>query len=183
MKERPLVFIVTGKRGEGKTSFLSGLTNRFTEMNLVPEGILALTSHGKDMPDRYTLKHIQSGRMIPLCSRIQVRGWQEAGPFYFNPQALEAGNRILTHPGIKNNDLIILDEVGKFELEGRIWAESLTWLLHNVSCPLIIAVREAFVERVVRHWNLSAVEIVHISKTTPLNISGEIVKRIKINKP
>ena len=183
MKEHPLVFIVTGRRGEGKTSFVSGLTAGFAEMNLMPDGILALTSPGKEIPGRYTLKHIQSGRMIPLCSRKQVRGWQKTGPFYFNPQALEAGNRILTHPGIKNNDLIILDEIGKFELEGRIWAESLTWLLLNVSCPLIITVREALVEQVIGHWNLSAVEIVHISKTTPPDISVEIVKRIKINKP
>jgi nucleoside-triphosphatase len=181
MEKHPSVFLVTGKRGEGKTTFLIDLTRKLIDMELTVDGILAPASSGREIPDSYILKHIKSGRLIPLCNRKSIKGWTRVGPFYFNPVALDAGNRILTHPGIVYNDLVILDEIGRFELEGKIWAGSLSWLLRNATCPLVLSARDTFTEQIIKKWDLPDVEIYTLSQSTTLSISETILQRI--NRP
>ena len=179
----PAVFIITGRRRGGKTSFLIDLIEKLKGSKLSLDGILAIASSGEEIPDSYSLSHIKTGKSIPLCDRNPVKDWIKAGPFHFNPVALEMGNRIFTCPEIGNNDLIFIDEIGRFELEGKIWATSVSLLLRNAPCPLVLSVRETFTDQVIEHWNLEVSEIFDIHKTTPYKASLAIIKRIKINKP
>jgi len=166
MKKQPVVFILCGKRGEGKTSFLADLAVQLKNTGVKTDGILAPAMPGEGLPGRYSLHHIQSGRELTLCKRDYSAGWIKAGPFYFNPEALEAGNRILTHPGILDNDLVILDEIGKFELEGLIWAGSFSRLLGRATCPLIFSVRDTYIEEIISHWDLQEAVIFNLSQST-----------------
>ncbi len=179
----PEIFIITGKRGGGKTSFLSELIENLKGSKLSVDGILALAAQSGELPDSYSMSHIKTGASIPLCDRNPNSDWIKTGPFYFNPLALEMGNRILTNPEIVNSHVIFIDETGRFELEGKIWSTSITWLLRNASCPLVFSIRESLVEQVVEHWNLRVYEILNIQKTTPHHASRAIIKRIRINKP
>jgi len=152
-------------------------------MNLCTDGILAIASSGEEMPDTYTLKHISTGRLNPLCDRNQVADWERIGPFHFNPSALDAGKGILTHPDILNSDLIIIDEIGRFELDGMVWAASVSWLLSNAICPLILSVRDTFTDQVIEKWDLRDVQVLDIQRSTPNEAAETIINRIKINKP
>jgi len=179
----PPVFIISGKRRGGKTSFLTSLIERLNRLNIPTDGILAPASSGENMPVTYSIQHIKTGKLTVLCDRNEVKDWERIGPFYFNPAALDIGTSILKNPGILNSDLVIIDEIGRFEIEGMIWAESLSWLLSNATCPVILSVRETFTDQVIEKWGLQDVLIIDIKKSTPENAAEEIIKRIKINKP
>jgi nucleoside-triphosphatase len=181
MEHYPPGFIVTGKRRGGKTSFLGELVERFRTMNFAVDGILAIASSADESPESYTMYNIGTGESIPLCSRMTSDNWIRVGNFYFNPMALEAGNKILTDPAVVKNDLIIIDEIGKFELDGKIWATSLSWLLRNASCPLVLSVRVTFTDQVINKWNLQIDEIFDIATATPYLASEAIINRIKTN--
>ena len=179
----PTVFIVTGERRGGKTTFLTDLVERLNEMNFSADGILAIASSGEEMPASYTMKHITTGKLTPICDRNEVADWERIGPFYFNPAAIDTGNAILTNPEILNSDLVIIDEIGKFEIDGMIWANSVSWLLSKSTCPLILSVRDTFTDQVIEKWGLQDVQIIDIQKSTPDKASETIIKRIRINKP
>ena len=92
----------------------------------------------------YEIQNIQTGKTLPLASRGFIENWNKTGNFYFNPEAILFGNKILTDPGLIKNDLIVLDEIGPFELDGKIWADSVSHLIITSDCPMILVVRNKF---------------------------------------
>ena len=68
----------------------------------------------------------------------------------------------------KEGPVVIVDEVGRLELKGRGWAESLDLLLSLPGKPVILTVRDHFLEEVKQRWNLHAAEVVHAGSGTDL---------------
>ena len=115
----------------------------------------------------FNILDLVSGKILPLASRRFSEGWEPIGNFYFNPEGMLMGKNILEDPLINNNDLIVVDEIGPFELEGKIWAESLTRLLAMRSSPVLLVVREQLVSRVIQQWSLKDVMIIEFVQLNP----------------
>ena len=75
------------------------------------------------------------------------------------------GQDILDDPMICDNDLVIVDEIGPFELDGKIWANSLTRLLDRQCCALLLVVREQLITEVIQKWKLNDPVIIDIEQT------------------
>ncbi len=156
------IFILTGNPGSGKSSFLLALMEIIRDRNLLAAGFIAPSVLNEDAPRSYILMDISSGETMPLASRVYSEGWQEAGSFYFNPEALNLGNRILTDPRICENDLVVVDEIGPLELGGGIWADAVTFLRDKCACSMIWVVRKRLLGKVVRKWHLGDPVIVDV---------------------
>jgi nucleoside-triphosphatase THEP1 len=75
---------------------------------------------------------------------------------------------------LKNVDLIIIDEIGPFEMKGRGWAEAFSKILKELDQPLLISVREKLVDTVIEHWNLRDVKKYDVTLATAKDICSEI---------
>ena len=55
-----------------------------------------------------------------------------------------------------------MDEVGPFELEGRIWADAITAQRSMDICPILWVVRKHLIEEVISKWQLEGPVIFNI---------------------
>lgn len=166
MAIRQAVFIITGKTGSGKTTFLENLIPGLRKQKLSVTGFLALRNSNKEEVQDYDLKLIDTNVSPPLASRGYVKGWTKVSNFYFNPEALQRGNKILSDPQIQKRDIVVIDEIGIFELDGKIWANAVSRLINNGSISMIWVVRNALVEKVITKWALKDPVIIDIEKVS-----------------
>jgi len=106
-----------------------------------------------------------------------VQGWDKIGNFYFNPDVLRRGNEALNDPQILNTDLIVIDEIGIFELDGKIWADVVSRLIDTGSISMIWVVRDALVEKVITKWALKDPVIIDIEKASIRDAEKMIISR------
>jgi len=166
-KDHKSVFIITGKTGSGKTSFLLKMIEELRRKDLSIAGFAAMSVPGDGPSGSFDILDLVSGKIIPLASRRFSEGYERIGNFYFNPEGIQTGIDLLEDPLINNNDLIAVDEIGPFELEGKVWAESLTRLLDRRSCPVLLVVREQLLAEVINKWCLQDAMILDIGRLNP----------------
>ena len=158
------IFIITGKISGGKTTFLSELVSRLQVHNLTISGFFAKKNATKKYGQSYDISFNGTGESLPLLSEKQVQGWNKIANFYFNPEALRRGNEVLNVPQILNKDLIVIDEIGIFELDGSIWADAVSRLIEKHVRTMILVVRDSLVEKVIKRWNMKDPVIIDIEK-------------------
>jgi len=115
-----MIFILTGPVGSGKTSFLRGLIEELREAGVAFDGFLSLRVMKGGEPEGYDLLDIQEGTSWPFLRRTDAEKGQRVGPYIMLPSGLDQANAIIkrSRPG----DLLIVDEIGPLELEGRgLW--------------------------------------------------------------
>ena len=69
--------------------------------------------------------------------------------------------------------MVVIDEVGKLELNGKGWAKQLDYLIQSGRNHLLIAVRDEFSEEVLEKWNIQHAAVFE----TPVNLL-DIEKKI-----
>jgi len=171
----PRVYIITGKQGGGKTSFLSTLVNLLKKNSITVGGILAKGEWVNDQRSGFQLVDLSTGQRMPLASVISRKNCIPLGKFFFNPGSISYGNTLLTREEILKKTIIVLDEIGPFDLQGELWANGLHKLRNNYSGILILSVRKTLVRQVIRHWKLPHAEIINIDKEKV----EDLVRRIK----
>ena len=110
-------------------------------------------------------------------------GWEQFGQFYFNPEGIHLGRNILEDPLIINHDLIVVDEIGPFELEGKIWADCLTRLLGRQYPSILLVVREALVPQVIHQWSLKDAMIIDTGRIKPGQAATMILSKTGGTRP
>lgn len=125
------------------------------------------------------MEDLSSGQQIPLASLEKCKNWYSLGKFYFKPSSLSQGDNLLQSDEILKNKIIILDEIGPFELKGEVWANGLNKLLNTYSGILILSVRKTLIREVISHWNLQHPEIIDISKIQVEEMLNKIKEILK----
>lgn len=82
-----------------------------------------------------------------MATRDPGSSWPRVGAFHVNPEALELGRSALSPEGAGGYDLVVLDEVGSWELAGQGWSPVLErW--YGAAIPLLPVVRRNLVQDV-----------------------------------
>jgi len=161
------VIIVTGNQGEGKTTFIRNIILDLKKEEFKIGGLIAPGYWKNNTREKFELQNIKSNKVIIYCQIEPKKGWDKIRKFYINPLGQLFGEQALDPDFLKSSDIIIIDEIGPFELEGKGWASSLTKILKNLKTPLIIVVRKSLLENVIDHWNIINPSVVEISNTKP----------------
>lgn len=119
------VFIVSGPRLSGKTSFCRALADAAKKRGIACTGCLELSKRGSGgIPWQVTIEHLSSGTALPAaerpCDRPDI-------PFTFFDENFDAirkeTERLLTESAQNNEDrkqyLCIIDEIGPLEIERK----------------------------------------------------------------
>ncbi len=167
------VAIVTGGKGSGKTRFMSETANE-------------LKKRGLDVGGVYTRKIIDNGEIIayravnlatceerPFLKKNSEDMELRIGAFSIDSEGLEFGREAIAHASQAN--LLMIDEIGKLELDGSGWHDELNTLPLENELFIVLSVRFEFLNDVIHKWNLYPSVIYNVSECKPEKLMSEIV--------
>jgi nucleoside-triphosphatase THEP1 len=186
------VFIITGKKGAGKTTLAERTTKTLLQHGLAVKGFLAPEWLENGQRAGYRIQDVVSGENMLLCRRREKTAASQPGPFYFYPEALEFGERLLAgnEAGYDRNSgterhsppgrqmITVVDELGPFELQGLGWAAAMD-SLHRNSGPLLLVVRESLVEPILQRWPAARHRIYHARETRADELAAEMIREMQ----
>ncbi len=147
------VFIIQGKQGEGKTGKLKALVHLLQPSLPGVFGFYAPGEWENGLRKAFRIIDIASGRQHLLCTRKGRTGISK-GTFVFNPATLQEGEHILRNGIQQHGALAVVDEIGRYELQGKVWHDILIVLLEN-KIPVLMTVRENLVEKIISHFQIT----------------------------
>jgi len=166
------VIIITGNKGVGKTTKLLNIIGLLKSEGVNIVGFTAACDWNNGERNEYRLVDVNSDKSITLCTIFPDVNYEQSGRFYFNPTAVQYGKKLLTaHSDEKL--VIIIDEVGPFELDNKVWHSSLIYQLESTQNIILISVRKNLVNNIINKYKLKNVAVYSIDEPD-LNIIKEI---------
>ena len=168
IKKQPMVstrnklVLWTGEKHSGKTTGVAKLVETARGEGFNIAGLLAPSLYRDGELFGFDAVDLQNETRAPLAKRNTDAG--KTGRFTFLPEGLKLGNAALSVTAAKSADLVIVDEFGPMELDGRGWRENVDSLLASSSAMILLVVRQELAERVRRVYtdfpcrNLAATE-------------------------
>jgi len=149
-----LVHIVSAPQNKGKTTYLSRLVESNDSLESFG-GILAVSSPEKH---EYYAKNIETGETRLLMSdHIALQG-PSVGRFSCSQETFDWVSKCILESQMK---CIVIDEVGRLELQGEGYAKALRTLL-EMRKELYIAVRHEFVDAVIKEFGIKDFEVIEV---------------------
>jgi nucleoside-triphosphatase THEP1 len=170
---RPKVVIITGDKHSGKTTFVKEMIAHLVNSGVQCTGFFAeglWQDDGKRAS--FNLVTLPQNIVIPLSNRENT-SWEQHGLFRYNPEALAVGKQLLENA--TRDSIIFIDEIGKQELDGLIWADAFENVLHRNTNTIVITVRKSFLEDVVDKWHLNHALVVDATTDCPEEIAKTMV--------
>lgn len=176
------IFIITGKQGSGKTTFLYNLVLFLKEKNIYVGGIAAKGIWEKSNRVGFDIINLMNGQSKNLCSKYYQNNWLKTGSFFFNPEGILFGEKILTFENSKFPEIIVIDEIGPFELRGQVWAKKINELLVLPDLLMIWVVRKSLLEKVKQNWDFQPVSVWEVGDSEPYKAGEFILNYIQAKK-
>ena len=160
------IIIISGNIQEGKTTFVQKVINRLSRKGVKMNGFISKVIYDGDQRTGYRLESINTEENAVLCKIEEEKEWQRQGKFYFNPKAVEIGNKILFDTN-SNTDLTIIDEVGPLEYKSKGWSPAIQHISEEAISPMLWVVRESLVKKISRKWPVGNIYFFRLSDDLP----------------
>ncbi len=168
-------FIITGKVGSGKTDCIKNLIESFQANNISVSGVYSSRIMENDVITGYDVVTISTNKSAKFLRKEGDLTQQKIGRFYIFNEGLDAGNKELQN----NNSLIkIIDEIGKLELLGKGWLNSVEQIIEKSEYHLILVVREKHVNEIIEKLRIEPVFVFNISERNCKGFYEQIITTI-----
>jgi len=161
LSSKPRVFIITGEKHAGKTTFLAGLVSSLKKEGIKTGGFIAPGKFENNRRSEFNIQNLKTGEQRLLCS-IHLQNGEEAGPFRFNHEGQQFGKDALLPENLLDCSFVVIDEIGPLEIKGLGWAASIDKLMDHAEFQNIWVVRKSLVEEVIKKWKLHDVNVFDI---------------------
>jgi len=174
--------ILTGDTGSGKTTMARAVVERLRDKGIRVGGILApgllegSRRAGFDIIDLGSGQSAALAREDPSVDGPHAR-WSR---FAFSPDGLALGQRALG-PVAYANDVVVVDEVGPFELAGGGWASALDRLAGDYTGVVVLVVRASIVDAVRARWGSADTVIWDAGGTSAEEIASTLAHAGSVN--
>ena len=158
----------TGEKHSGKTTSVAKLVETARGEGFNVAGLLAPALYRDCELLGFDAIDLRNETRAPLAKRNTDASKTEG--FTFFAEGLKLGNAALSATATKTADLVIVDEFGPLELDGRLWRENVDSLLASGGALILLVVRQELAEAVRRVYtdfpcrNLAAIEPESIDK-------------------
>ncbi len=115
-------------------------------------GFYAIGEWENGWRSRFRIVDIQTGADYPLCNR-QHSADAAGGQFIFTSETVKQGEEIIASGVRRKGALAVIDEIGRFELKGKVWYSAFHNLIKK-NFPVLITVRENQLEIIIAKFNL-----------------------------
>lgn len=143
--------LITGDKGEGKTSLAEATVRNLQTRGYSVAGILAQGLWNDGTRAGFDIVDIATGQRAPLARAGETSDVM-FGHFAFLPEGLRVGREALSPEKLARADVIVIDEVGRWELENGGWATQLDALMSVPPKPTILVTRDQFADEVANRW-------------------------------
>ena len=178
---RPLIYIISGNQGEGKTTFVKELAVILKREGFQCSGFYAEGFWNHYGRSRFDIVEINGVAREILCNTNPEKGDLQYRHFFFKPNALKYGNKILAKAA-GSHSVTFIDEVGGLELENKGWAKAIDMLLLNPPMAMIWTVRTSFAAEVCYKFTITSESIHNISCTHPDRVLEELKEALNLNQ-
>jgi nucleoside-triphosphatase THEP1 len=176
LKKKSNVILVTGDKGDGKSTLLAELVILFRSKGIQTGGIISPAVIENEVKSGYELINVATSQKIRLSQTKKVDGMVNVGRFYFFDDGIAFGKTALTITSNRLSQIVVVDEIGAWELQGQGWAESLNELILYCDMPIILAVNIKLVEQVIECWQLQKPLIIDAKNTSSEDAFKEIMQ-------
>ncbi len=180
MKKKANVILITGEIGSGKTTLINAIAARLKKVGIEAGGILAPAVYANGVKTGYTIIDISTGDRKLLSQTDEIAGMPQVGKYFFIQEAIDFGMEALSVEKNREMKMVLIDEIGAWELQGQGWASSLNELIINCNMPMIISVRRSFLEFVIENWMLLDPMVIEAKDASVNIVFDEIVKFAKL---
>ena len=136
----------TGPKHSGKTTRAVELVQAARREGFSVAGFLAPSLYRNGKLIGFDVLELQNNTCVPLARREEGLGTKQ---FTFIEDGIKLGKNALSIIATNNADLIIVDEFGPLELEGKLWRKNVDVLLaRSDSIILLLVVRKELVKEV-----------------------------------
>lgn len=165
------IFIISGDKGSGKSTFLTDVLSLLQSDGFVVNGFVAL--HDVEY-DSYLIKNVATNEESLIMQRV---GSYEKRPDHFRifREGEEKGVIWIDEILEQSPDIAVIDEIGGYELQGRLWSESFSRLVES-EIPLIFTVKTKHLDAVMKKWDIDSAIIFD---SGDFGDSGKAVEKIK----
>lgn len=139
----PQNFFVTGRPKSGKTTLIRRVVEELKKMGLRVGGFITPEEKEHGTRTGFHVKDLESGREAVLA--VAGGGGPKVGKYGVDVKSFE-GIALPVMGRFGEYDVIVVDEIGRMELESARFADALEEIL-NSETPLIAALHRDFVER------------------------------------
>lgn len=115
-------------------------------------GFYAIGEWENGRRNRFRIVDIQTRIDYPLCNRQQPAD-AAGGRFIFTSETVKQGEEIIASGMRRKGTLAVIDEIGRFELKGKVWYSAFHNLIKK-NFPVLITVRENQLEVIIAKFNL-----------------------------
>lgn len=164
--------ILTGTQNEGKTTKLLNVYHELKKRNITVGGFAAPGIWENDQKIGFNLLNLQNGETLLLATIIPNKDFIKLGKFYFNPETLYYGNKILRDSLNQDQQMTFIDEIGKFELMGFMWHDSFEHLLKINKKPLIAVVRTHLLTQIKKIYQLNTAQVFTLTSDDNLIVNS-----------
>jgi nucleoside-triphosphatase THEP1 len=178
-QQRASVILVTGDVSEGKTTFVAELSRMLLDKGISVGGFYAPRIMHNNQTRGYDLVSIETGEKFSFLGLKRNVSAGDIGKYEINVETLKQGKRILSPENIQGKDVIVVDEIGRLELNGLGWKSSLEKLLSAPNLCLVLTVREDIVNGVVEKFDIRNALIFPVSANLIDNAETAILNKIR----
>lgn len=170
------VFLITGDKSEGKTRFTKELIESLQSGKISVGGVLSCKITINGTTSGYDLIDIATGERMQFLKINGELTSHKVGRFEINSQTLLQGKQILHPSKLSMHDVVVIDETGKLEVQGKGWADSIEGILKANSHPLVITVRTDFINAVIEKFGLENPLIHRVSDSNSHQVANNIIE-------
>jgi len=135
-----------GDKHSGKTTAATNLVKIILQQGYTAGGILAPSIYEDAQLVGFDIIDIKNDSRIPLAVRDDRVC--DIGTFRYHQQGLELGHSALSFARNKSANLVIVDEYGPWELDGKGWRSDVDFLLSKNYPPVLLVVRRQIADEV-----------------------------------
>lgn len=173
------IFIITGNVEEGKTGFAKKIAGSLKNEGIKTGGFISPRIIENNKTVGYKLESVATGEKCEFLYLNHDDNKSDIGRFRVMPEAFTKAHCWIEQDAASACDILIIDEVGKWEIEGKGWKTELDALLNNSVIPMIWSVRKNCVDQVINTFNLQNPVIFDVADTNQEFATGIILKVLK----
>lgn len=172
------IFIISGSVGKGKTTQLLKIVETLKSKNISVGGILSPRIMENNITIGYDVVDIMTNNQENFLRKTTEQNQPKIGNYSILSNGLQFGINALSTTKNSKNKLVVIDEVGRLELENQGWSKNISDLINITNNNLILSVRDSFTEQVIKKWNLKNCIVFNISEIDYLKVCDLITEQI-----
>ncbi|HPQ21768.1 MAG TPA: nucleoside-triphosphatase [Saprospiraceae bacterium] len=179
-------YIISGNIEQGKTSLAEHLVDTLKGVGIDIQGFLAprILQNGRTVG--YNIMDVSSGKMNNFLSTTpNNENVRTIGKYFINQKGLDFGFKLIALACKNQARLVVMDEIGKLELQDKGWSKALNQVLISTDAKLILTVRDTFVSDIIAHFDLT--KYGHVITLNTSSVSKDkaeelVLKNVPVNK-